>query len=80
MRLGRGKLETVPSWGSQLRRNRSKTWGGPLDSYGGTPTAGSDRIGATAIRSAVADLPLGNILRVRGILVEMRQGGGNSKI
>jgi len=79
MRLGRGKLETVPSWGLQLRRNRPKSSSGLLDSNGGTPTGGSDRRETTAIRSAVADLPLGHILRVRGVLVETWQGGGNSK-
>ena len=79
MRLGRGKLEIVPSSGSQLRRNRPKSSGGPLDSYGGTPKAGSNRRKTTAICSSVADLLPGHILRVRGAFVETWQGGGNSK-
>ena len=51
---------------------------GPLNTYGGTPKAGSVRHGTSAIHSAVADLPLGHILRVRGVLVETWQGEGNS--
>ena len=41
----------------------------------GNPKACSDRIETTAIRSAVADLPLGHILRVQRVLVETWQGG-----
>ena len=61
---------TVPSWVPQLRGKRSKRSLRPLDSYGGTPKAVSDRNGTTTIRSAMADLPLDHILRARGGRVE----------
>ena len=49
---------------------------GPLDSYGGTLKAWSDRDGTTAIRSTVADLPLGHIFRARGARGETWWGQG----
>ena len=79
IRIGRGKLATLRSWEFPTRRVRSKTSTAALDSYGGTLKACSDRIGTTAIRAALADLPLGHILRVRGVLFETWQGGENSR-
>ena len=48
----------------------------PLASYWGTPKTCSDRNESAAIRSAVADLPKGHILRVLGACVETWGGGG----
>ena len=79
MQIGRGKVATVRFCDFFTRGIRSKTSPAALDSYGGTLKACSDRIETAAIRSAVADLPLGHILRVRGVLVETWQGGGNRK-
>jgi len=53
---------------------------GPLDSYGGTPKAGSFRFRTTAIRSAVADLPQDQILRFRGACVGTWWGQGGAAI
>ena len=44
--------------------------GAPLASYGRTLKTCSDQNGSAAIRCAVADLPLGHILRARGAKVE----------
>ena len=62
------------SWDFWTRGIRSETSTAALDSDGGTPEACSDRIETTAIRSAVADLPIGQILRVWGVLVETWEG------
>ena len=57
MGLGLGLKNTVPSCVPQLRCKLLNRSAEPLDSYGATPKACSDRNGATAIRSAVADVP-----------------------
>ena len=74
--LGRGQLGNLPFSGAVLRAFLVEKLGGPPGSYGGTPNAGSDRDGITAIRSAVADFPLDHILRVRGARVETWWGQG----
>ena len=60
----------MPFLGAVLRGILVEKLCGPPGSYGGTPKACSDQDRTTANRSAVADLPQNQILRVRGARVE----------